>query len=268
MVQALGAATSAFRGAERTEIALFWADEDGSETPPGHWLDIAMGVAAERGLDLLQTARLMAMVSVAEADAAIVAWDAKYTYSTWRPITAIPLAESSGNADVTPEQGWKPLLTTPAFPEYVSGHSVFSGAASAALCLFFGDDQATFTAHTDAPDLRGVTRRFGSFSQAADEAGMSRIYGGIHFHFSHLAGAGAGRAAWRPYVFDGFPAGVGDRGLGQHAPEPCAALGGRRWRTCALNAGRASRRWYHACKCGASGRPGTGITNQRWMCGP
>jgi len=203
MVQALGAAGSAVRGADRTEIALFWADEDGSETPPGHWLDIAIGVAAEHRLDLLQDARLMAMLSIAEADAAIVAWDAKYAYSAWRPITAIAQAESSGNAEVTPEADWKPLLTTPPFPEYVSGHSTFSGAAATVLCLFFGRDEVAFTARTDASELRGVTRRYASFSEASEEAGMSRIYGGIHFHFSHLAGVAAGRGVGE-YVFDNF----------------------------------------------------------------
>jgi hypothetical protein len=203
MVQALGSAASLVRGPERTEIALFWADLDGTETPPGHWLDITMSVAAEHGLGLLQNARLLALVSVTEADAGIVAWDAKYTYGAWRPITAIAEAASSGNAEVTPEPGWTPLLTTPPFPEYVSAHSTFSSAAATALCLFFGDDQVAFTARTDAPGLHGVTRRFTSFSAAADEAGMSRIYGGIHFRFSHLDGNAAGRRLAH-YVFDNY----------------------------------------------------------------
>ena len=203
MAQALGSAASAVRGPDRTEIALFWADQDGTETPPGHWLDIAMSVAAERGLDLLQNARLLALVSVTEADAGIVAWDAKYAYGAWRPITAIAEAASSGNPEVTPEPGWTPLLTTPPFPEYVSAHSTFSSAAATALRLFFADDQVAFTARTDAAGLYGVTRRFTSFSSAAEEAGMSRVYGGIHFHFSHMAGNVAGRRLGE-YVFDNY----------------------------------------------------------------
>ena len=203
MVEALGSAKSEVRGPERTEIALFWADLDGTETPPGHWLDIAISVAADRALDLLQNARLLALVSVAEADAGIVAWDAKYAYSAWRPITAIAEAESSGNAEVMAEPGWTPLLATPPFPEYVSAHSTFSSAAATALRLFFGDDRVAFTAHSDAEGLSGVTRHFASFSSAAEEAGMSRIYGGIHFRFSHLDGNAAGRNLGQ-YVFDNF----------------------------------------------------------------
>jgi hypothetical protein len=203
MVQALGSAAGEVRGPERTEIALFWADNDGTETPPGHWLNIAIGVAGAKRLDLLQNARLMALLGTTEADAAIVAWDAKYAFSTWRPITAIAQAASSGNAEVTPQPGWTPLLATPPFPEYMSGHSTFSAAAATILSLYFGDDDIAFTARTDAPELVGVTRRFSSFSAAAEEAGMSRIYAGIHFHFSHLDGAAAGRSVAN-YVFDNY----------------------------------------------------------------
>ena len=203
MVQALGSLDGTLRKPARTEIAQFWADEEGSETPPGHWLDIAIGVAMRKHLDLLDNARLMAMVSAAEADAAIVAWDAKYAYSTWRPVTAIAEAADSGNAEVTPDPQWAPLLTTPPFPEYISGHSTFSGAAATILARFFGDDRVEFTTRTDAPQLRGVEHHFASFSQAAEEAGMSRIYGGIHFLFAHRDGIAAGRKLAQ-YVFDNF----------------------------------------------------------------
>jgi membrane-associated phospholipid phosphatase len=203
MTQALGSADGTLRTPARTEIALFWADDEGTETPPGHWLDIAIGIATRKHLELLDNARLMAMLSTAEADAAIVAWDTKYTYSTWRPVTAIAAAADSGNTEVTPDPNWMPLLTTPPFPEYISGHSAFSGTAATILARFFGDDRMAFTAHTDAPQLRGVERRFTSFSQAAEEAGMSRIYGGIHFLFSHRDGIAAGTKLAQ-YVFDNF----------------------------------------------------------------
>jgi hypothetical protein len=191
MTQALGSVDGTLRNRARTEIALFWADEDGSETPPGHWLDIAIGVATRKHLNLLDNARLMAMLSAAEADAAIVAWDGKYAYSTWRPVT------------VTPDPHWMPLLTTPPFPEYISGHSTFSGAAATILARFFGDDRVEFTTRTDASQLRGVEHHFASFSQAAEEAGMSRIYVGIHFLFSHRDGIVAG-SKLAQYVFENF----------------------------------------------------------------
>ena len=203
MTEALGSADGPVRNPERTQIALFWSDDDGTETPPGHWIDIATGIAAGKHLNIVDEARLMAMLSAAEADAAIVAWDAKYTYSSWRPVTAINNAADAGNSEITPDGKWKPLLATPPFPEYVSGHSVFSAAAATILARFFGADAADFSVRTDAPLLRGVVRHFTSFSAAAEEAGMSRIYGGIHFRFSHRDGAVAGYKLAN-YVFDNF----------------------------------------------------------------
>jgi membrane-associated phospholipid phosphatase len=88
------------------------------------------------------------------------------------------------------EPGWTPLLATPPFPSYVSGHSTFSGAAAAVLTSFFGP-RTSFTATSD--DLPGVTRRFRDFTSAAAEAGMSRIYGGIHYQFDNQDGLRLGR---------------------------------------------------------------------------
>ncbi len=123
------------------------------------------------------------------ADAAIVAWDAKYTYNTWRPIQLADGAGTAVNSQIETIANWEPLINTPPFPEYVSGHSTFSGAAAAVLTAVFGDNYS-FTA--TSVGLPGVTRTFTSFEQAADEAGMSRIYGGIHFLFSDTAGLTAG----------------------------------------------------------------------------
>jgi membrane-associated phospholipid phosphatase len=189
-VQRLGAANSPDRTAEQTAIALFWADGGGTVTPPGHWNVIAADVAGARGTSTLENARLFAWLNFALADAGIVAWDCKYRYNFWRPITAIRSAETDGNPDTVADGSWTPLLVTPPFPECVSGHSTFSGAAAAVLAAFFGSDEIPFT--TTSEDLPGVTRSFPSFSAAASEAGISRIYGGIHFMFSNLAGLDAG----------------------------------------------------------------------------
>jgi hypothetical protein len=135
------------------------------------------------------------------ADAGIASWDAKYHYDVWRPIDAIRQADQDGNAATTSESNWIPLLKTPPHPAYTSGHSTFSGAASAVLASLFGD-ATSFASQTDghaAPEQRPldasqiVTRRFDSFTQAAEEAGMSRIYGGIHFNFDNTAGLKLGR---------------------------------------------------------------------------
>ena len=181
-VKQLGAAMGSTRTADQTEIALFWADGAGTETPPGHWNSIAQIIAAARGTTLEENARLFALLNIAMADAAICAWDAKYTYHFWRPVTAIAFAE--------PELIWMPLLVTPPFPEYTSGHSTFSAAGATVLPLFYGTEDLPFTTGSDF--LPGVYRSFSTPFDAAEEAGVSRIYGGIHFHSANVDGLQAG----------------------------------------------------------------------------
>ena len=179
LTKKLGRFDSTNRTDEQTLIALFWADNAGTVTPPGHWNIIAQEVANQQGNTLDQNARLFALLNMAEADAGIVAWDCKYAYNFWRPVTAIPNADTVENPGTVSDATWTPLLITPNFPEYISGHSTFSGAAATVLAAFYGSDDISFTTTSDA--LPGVTRSFSSFSAAAEEAGMSRIYGGIHF---------------------------------------------------------------------------------------
>ncbi len=198
----LGGLTSAERTAEQTEIALFWADGGGTFTPPGHWNQIAADVALARETTLAENARLFALLNIALADAGIASWDAKYAYDLWRPIDAIRRGETDGNDLTAADPRWMPLLKTPPFPTYTSGHSTFSGAADAVLSAFFGA-QVAFTAQSDSlsgfsqrplADSQVITRQFTSFAQAADESGRSRIYGGIHFQFDNSAGLATGRA--------------------------------------------------------------------------
>ena len=201
LTKELGRADSATRTPEQTAIARFWADGGGTVTPPGHWNVIARDIANQRGNTLEQNARLFALLNMAEADAAIIAWDCKYAFNFWRPITAIPNADTDGNPDTVSDPTWTPLLVTPNFPEYISGHSTFSGAAAAVLAVFFGSDDIPFT--TTSEDLPGVSRSYSSFSQAAEEAGMSRIYGGIHFLSADLNGLASG-AELGGYVAENF----------------------------------------------------------------
>lgn len=191
-VKALGAKTGSIRTPEQTAIALFWADGAGTVTPPGHWNVIAQDVSAQRGLSMVQNARLFALLNLAVADAAIVSWDCKFAYNFWRPVTAIRNADLDGNDATAQDAAWEPLIATPPFPDYTSGHSTFSGAAAAVLAMYFGADTIPFT--TDSEDLPGVSRSFTSFSQAAEEAGMSRIYGGIHYMAANRAGLESGAA--------------------------------------------------------------------------
>lgn len=170
-VKELGAAIGSTRTEEQTQIALFWADGAGTETPPGHWNSIAQTIADGQGNTLEENARLFALLNIAMADAAICAWDAKYTFHFWRPLTAINFAE--------PQLNWTSFLVTPPFPDYVSGHSTFSGAAATVLELFYGTEDLPFTIGSDF--LPGVYRSFETCLDAAGEAADSRLYGGIHF---------------------------------------------------------------------------------------
>ena len=190
-VKALGAANSTNRTAEQTLIARFWSDFSYTVTPPGHWNQIAQNVATNNGLSLAQSARLFALLNIAMADAGIAVWDAKYAYNFWRPVTAIQQADADNNPDTIADPDWLPLLNTPAFPEYVSGHSTFSKAAATVLTQFFGTDHVPFSVGSDS--VPGVLRSYTSFAVAAEEIGMSRIYGGIHFLSAALDGLNMGR---------------------------------------------------------------------------
>jgi hypothetical protein len=180
-LRAVGGTTSETRTKDQTEVAHFWAGGEGTVTPPGHWNRIAQSVAADKKLSLAESARLFALLNVAMADAALVCWECKFKFDVWRPVTAIRAVEPD----------WTPLLPTPPFPAYTSGHSSFSGAAAAALAAFFGTDRVSFSTASDG--LPGVSRSFDSFSAAAREAGMSRIYGGIHWAFDNTDGLACGR---------------------------------------------------------------------------
>lgn len=189
-VKQYGAANSTVRSANQTEVALFWADGGGTATPPGHWNVIAQDVAVARGTTLAENARLFALLNFAAADSAIACWDAKYAYNLWRPITAVREADNDGNPETPGDPVWTPLIATPPFPEYSSGHSTFSRSAATVLAGFFGTDAIAFSTVSDG--LPGVTRSYAGFSAAADEAGISRLFGGIHWPSANLHGQACG----------------------------------------------------------------------------
>lgn len=200
-VKELGKSNSANRTAEQTLIAQFWSDFSDTITPPGHWNQIAQNIVTNRPSTLLDTARLFALLNIAMADAAISVWDAKYVYNFWRPVTAIQEADTDGNPLTDADPDWLPLLNTPAFPEYVSGHSAFSAAAVVVLAAAYGTDNVPFTVGSDS--VPGVMRTYASLAVCAEEIAMSRIYGGIHFYSADVHGLEAGRQIGE-YVFGGF----------------------------------------------------------------
>jgi len=168
---------------EQIAIARFWSDDPMlSMTPPGHWVSIALQVAERANLPLDENVDLLARMGVAMSDAFVGCWREKYVYNLVRPITYIKKV-------IDPK--WEPILNTPPFPEYPSGHSVVSGAMGAVMTAFFGDNYV-FEDHTGSPDGR-KPRTFKSFNAAADEAGISRLYGGIHFHSAIVDGLAQGR---------------------------------------------------------------------------
>ena len=213
-VQSLGSATSTSRTPEQTEIGKFW-------NPPiqNFWNQIAQTVATAHHSDLPTTARLFAALNLSVADSAIAFYDAKYIYRLWRPVTAIRLADSDGNPLTVADPSWLPLsVNTAADPSYPGAHSTISAAAAVALGSFFGDDQRF---SVTSPALPGVTRSFTSFTAAAEEAGLSRIYAGQHVRFDHVAGLKLGHEVARfalsnallpAHDSSGRPRAIGSRG--------------------------------------------------------
>ncbi len=190
-VSRLGARNSVERTAEQSLIARFWSDFSYTAMPPGHWHEIASTIASEAGNDLASTARLMALLGIAQADGAIVCWEAKYRYNLWRPVTAIQRADEDGNPATEKDADWDHYLVAPPFPAYTSGHSTFSQASAEVLGSFYGTDAISFSAVSDT--VPGVIRRYDSLSACAAEIGMSRIYGGIHFGFDNREGKRSGK---------------------------------------------------------------------------
>lgn len=138
---------------------------------------------------------MFAQLNIAMADAGIVAWDAKYTYEQLRPVNAIRGGDTDNNPNTTGDPDWEPLLPTPPFPDYISGHSTFGGAAAGVLEDLFGED-VTFS--ISSQELPGVSRSFSglgsisSFEQAARENANSRLYGGVHVDIANSDGVAIG----------------------------------------------------------------------------
>ena len=185
----MGSSTSTSRTPDQTAYALFWQ----AGNPPDFWDPVAVSLAAQHHYSLLETARLLAHVNMAMSDAIIGCWDAKYTYASWRPISAITLADTDGNPDTDPDPAWMPLIVTPPFPEYPSAHSCASGAAARVLAHYFGERTA-ITVTNDALPGQTQTRSFSSFSAALDEVVDARVFGGIHFRTACRDGQALGNA--------------------------------------------------------------------------
>jgi hypothetical protein len=188
----LGSVGSTERTAEQTEIALRIAGVGFTTVPVSIFFEVTVDVARTQGLSLVDTARLFAFVSVAEHDGLQTSFTSKFTYGLWRPVTAIQRADEDGNPLTAADPTWLPLLVTPPYPSYAGNASCVSASAARALQLAMGTDEVPFTVTwVGIPPNPDVTRAYERFSDLAEEAARSRIYGGIHYQFDSDASQAA-----------------------------------------------------------------------------
>jgi hypothetical protein len=190
-VQALGSLTSATRTAEQTDIARFWL-----AAPSPIWNGVARQIVAARGVDMSDSARVLALMYLASSDASVACWDAKYTFNFWRPMPAIRNGDFDGNDATLGDPGWQPLFPTPPHPEYLSGHSTNSSAMAEILGFLFGDNPGVPIVAI-SPTNPGFPRQWATFSDGVDEVIDARIYAGIHYRTSDEEGARVGRQVAR-----------------------------------------------------------------------
>ncbi|MEM7300163.1 MAG: vanadium-dependent haloperoxidase [Pseudomonadota bacterium] len=200
-IKVIGAAHSPTRTHDQSQIALFWEDGPWGISPPGHFALIAMQILQHRRMDIYELSRSMALISMAMCNAGISTWDSKYHHDIIRPETAIRhRAHKFHNPDprVVADPKWKSFIPTPPFPTYTSGHSAFGASGLRMLANIVGRDDIAFSAR--APDtviwpktLSGVTRHWPSLWAAAEENGLSRIYGGVHWNIDNDVALRAGR---------------------------------------------------------------------------
>ncbi len=196
--KAFGALVNSARTAEQTNLALFW-----SSNYLVLWNRALRDIVSAHGLDIDDSARLFALANLAMADAGITAWDSKFHYVAWRPVTAIQEGDNDGNPETVGDPNWQPLINTPNYPEYTSGANNATGAITRILALFFRTDQMTFSVVTTNPAASQQTRTYDRFSDAAADVVDARVYEGIHFRFSDDLARKQGRlvAQW---VFSHF----------------------------------------------------------------
>ena len=187
-VKTVGSLGSTTRTPEQTDIGYFWADSG-----PVLWQNALRYLSQHYLQNIEDSARLFALTETALADAQIACWDSKYFYNFWRPVTAIRLGDLDGNPATGVDSTWQPLINTPNFPEYPSGHADISAAVSHMLQLFFATDSVSFQMTTTNALAQQKTRSFTSFSQAEQEVINARVYVGIHYRNSDMTAAAQGR---------------------------------------------------------------------------
>jgi membrane-associated phospholipid phosphatase len=250
-----GVTTPTTRTAEQTQIGIFWGYDaaPGVGPPPRMYNQIAETLAVQMHNSVVQNARFFALINLSLADAGIEAWESKFVYDYWRPVTGIRAGNADGNPLTVADPTWTPLGAaadngsgtnfTPPFPSYVSGHATFGGALFHIMAEFFGRDDIPFTIGSDefngvTRDQHGVvrpvvTRSYNSFSQADAELAQSRIYIGVHWQFDAVQGITLGTHV-ADYVFSHFLLPRSDGGDGPGAAGPSGAAPAAAGRALAL----------------------------------
>ncbi|WP_307872658.1 vanadium-dependent haloperoxidase [Paractinoplanes ovalisporus] len=182
-VKAIGAVNSTVRTPDQTEAAIWWHDRRLTE-----W-EIKRQVAERQHLGTLPAARFFAIAEIANADSLIACFNEKKFWNFWRPVTAVQSAADDGNPRTAPDPAWMPLLVTPPFPDYTSGHTCSTSTIMYAMRSFFGRDSIPFSAYSADS---GTTRHFPSFSAALDEVVEARIWGGVHYREADVQGVRIG----------------------------------------------------------------------------
>jgi hypothetical protein len=188
-VRKFGRFDSDVRTDEQTNRALFWTDHDLHQ-----WNEALLRLVADRGLDLMQSARMLALAHVSGGDAMIACFDAKYHYMFWRPAAAVVLTGADGTLRTEPDVTWRPLRTTPNHPEYPAAHACHTGAIVEALHAFFGTDEARVTLDSRTT---GTTRTFNRLRDIVKDVEDARVFAGFHFRSSGVTGSGLGRGVAR-----------------------------------------------------------------------
>ncbi len=198
----IGSATSTTRTADQTKVAQLWAGVNTTPNLPfGVWNNVARTVAIQRNNTTAENARLFALLNISLHDALQTTFAGKFQYGLWRPVTAIRRADEDGNPDTEPDVNWTSLISNPPYPTYPGNVAAAGTSPATILALFFGRDDIRFQ-HT-WEGAGGATRSYAGFNQMANEAGRSRVYGGIHFEFDQVAGQSVGRNVAN-YVFLNF----------------------------------------------------------------
>ena len=195
-VKTQGRVDSSVRSAKQTAVARFWTDHDIPQ-----WNRNLLRLADARGLDAIETARMLAMAHVAGGDAMIGCFDAKYHYLSWRPVHTIQRADTDGNARTLADPAWQPLLPTPNHPEYPSAHACHTTAIIEALESFFGPGRQRFSLDSL---VTGETRYYVRFKDVIDEVNNARVWAGFHFRYSQEDGSRIGRRVARFVVRNFF----------------------------------------------------------------